>query len=344
MNIKCTQNIYKSANGSTDIAYYILQPEGVDLRGIIQISHGVCEYFSRYTTFAKYLCGLGFVVCGNDHLGHGASAQSTADLGFFSARDGWRYLVHDMGKLTDIMRLRYPDLPCFVIGHSMGSLLTRLYLPQYGTMLNGAILCGTVGPAPFAYMAARVANSIAHSKGATYRSAFLSQIAYRHCNRKLREHAGPFDWLNRDPQAVDLFQCDEKCNFLLTATGYRDLFLLVGHANDSRNFRQTPRNLAILLLAGDADPISGHGEGVRQVANLYRGAGLQDIDLILYKGARHEILNETNRHEVFGDISRWLEQHLANSHAASEVNHQAEHTEGEEHVDCDNREHTRQAL
>ena len=107
MNIKCTQNIYKSANGVSNVTYYILVPEGVEVRGIVQLSHGMCEYFSRYTAFAKYLCGLGFIVCGNDHIGHGASVSRTADLGFFAARDGWKYLVEDVKHLTDLMQRRY---------------------------------------------------------------------------------------------------------------------------------------------------------------------------------------------------------------------------------------------
>ena len=96
MNIKCTQNIYKSANGVSNVAYYILVPEDSHIRGIVQISHGMCEYFSRYTAFAKYLCGLGFIVCGNDHIGHGASVSRPADLGFFAAHDGWKYLIADV--------------------------------------------------------------------------------------------------------------------------------------------------------------------------------------------------------------------------------------------------------
>ena len=132
MNIKCTQNIYKSANGVSNVTYYILVPEGVEVRGIVQLSHGMCEYFSRYTAFAKYLCGLGFIVCGNDHIGHGASVSRTADLGFFAARDGWKYLVEDVKHLTDLMQRRYPDLPYFLLGHSMGSLIARLYLLDYG--------------------------------------------------------------------------------------------------------------------------------------------------------------------------------------------------------------------
>ena len=136
MNIKCTQNIYKSANGVSNVTYYILVPEKTEVRGIVQLSHGMCEYFSRYTAFAKYLCSLGFIVCGNDHIGHGASVARSSELGFFATRDGWKYLVQDVEQLTDLMQQRYPDLPYFLLGHSMGSLIARLYLTEYGDKLS----------------------------------------------------------------------------------------------------------------------------------------------------------------------------------------------------------------
>ncbi|MGE4548624.1 MAG: alpha/beta fold hydrolase [Intestinibacillus sp.] len=311
--------MFKSANGTAGITYYILQPEGVELRGIVQLSHGMCEYFSRYTVFAKYLCGLGFIVCGNDHLGHGSSVSKTADLGFFAARDGWRYLVQDMEKLTDIMRERYPDLPYFVLGHSMGSLITRLYITEYGDSLRGCILCGTVGPNPFAKAATRMADSVAHSRGTTYRSVFLSRMAFNNFNRKIKNNLSPFDWISRDRQVVELYQSDEKCNFIFTATGFRDLFSLMVQANNVRSFRLTPKNLPILLLSGDMDPVGGYGEGVRQVAGYYRAAGIRDLDMIFYKDGRHELLNETNSREVFGDISRWLERQLGAGEAAPDA-------------------------
>ncbi len=310
MDIKCTQNIFKSSNGRSNVTYYILTPEGVELRGIVQISHGMCEYFSRYTVFAKYLCSLGFIVCGNDHIGHGASAPRTNELGFFAVRDGWDFLVQDMQKLTDIMQARYPELPYFVFGHSMGSLITRIYLTHCGERLSGCILCGTAGPNPLARTGIRMANSVAHSKGMTYRSSFLSNLAFKNYNRKISEPHTTFSWLSRDPNVVQMFQSDAKCNFVFTATGFRDLFTLVERANHARCFKQTPHDLPLLLIAGDRDPVGGYGDGVRRVARLYHAAGQKDLDVIFYKDARHEILNETNRLDVFGDISRWLEKHL----------------------------------
>lgn len=310
MNIKCTQNIYKSANGVSNVTYYILVPEEVEVRGIVQISHGMCEYFSRYTTFAKYLCSLGFIVCGNDHIGHGASVARPSELGFFATRDGWKYLVEDVKQLTDLMQHRYPHLPYFLLGHSMGSLIARLYLTDYGGKLAGCILIGTVGPNAAAISAAHLADSIARTRGMTYRSGFLSDLAFKGYNRKIKNPHSVFDWLSRDESVVSLYQSDEKCNFVFTATGFRDLFTLIAKANASHTFRHTPRGLPLLFLAGDKDPVGKYGEGVRRVVNLYRGAGLKNIEVIFYKDARHEVLNELGRLDAFADISRWLEAQL----------------------------------
>lgn len=311
MNIKCTQNIYKSANSVSNVTYYILVPEEVEIRGIVQISHGMCEYFSRYTTFAKYLCSLGFIVCGNDHIGHGASVSRPSELGFFAARDGWKYLVDDVKQLTDLMQRRYPQLPYFLLGHSMGSLVARLYLTDYGEKLAGCILTGTVGPNAAAISAAHLADSIARTRGMTYRSGFLSDLVFKGYNRKIKDPHSVFDWLSRDESVVSLYQSDEKCNFVFTATGFRDLFTLIAKANASHTFRHTPRGLPLLFLAGDKDPVGKYGEGVRRVVNLYRGAGVKNIEVIFYKDARHEVLNELGWLDAFADISRWLEAQLS---------------------------------
>lgn len=317
MNIKCTQNIYKSANGVSNVTYYIMVPEEAEVAGIVQISHGMGEYFSRYTTFAKYLCSLGFIVCGNDHIGHGASVSRPAELGFFAVRDGWKYLVEDVKQLTDLMQRRYPDLPYFLLGHSGGSLIVRLYLTDYGDRLAGCILTGTAGPNPTALSAAHLADSIARTRGVTYRSGFLNDMAFKGYNRKIKNPRTVFDWLSRDESVVSLYQSDEKCNFIFTAAGFRDLFMLTAKANASHTFRHTPRDLPLLFLSGDKDPVGKYGEGVRRVVHLYRGAGLKNIEVIFYKDARHEVLNELGRLEAFGDISRWLETQLAAQQADS---------------------------
>ena len=143
-------------------------------------------------------------------------------------------------------------------------------------------------------------------------------MVFKGYNRKIKNPHTVFDWLSRDESVVSLYQSDEKCNFILTAAGFRDIFTLIAKANASHTFRHTPRDLPLLFLAGDKDPVGKYGEGVRRVVNLYRGAGLKNIEVIFYKDARHEVLNELGRLDAFGDISRWLEAQLSDAPAASE--------------------------
>ena len=146
-----------------------------------------------------------------------------------------------------------------------------------------------------------------------------SDLVFKGCNRKIKDAHTVFDWLSRDENVVSLYQSDEKCNFVFTATGFRDLFTLIAKANAAHTFRHTPRRLPLLFLAGDKDPIGKYGEGVRRVVNLYRGAGVKNIEVVFYKDARHEVLNELGRLETYGDISRWLEAQLtAQAEAADE--------------------------
>ena len=310
MDIRCTQNIFQSANGSSKVSYYILMPEGVPTRGVVQIVHGMCEYFSRYTVFAKYLCQLGYVVCGHDQIGHGASASKQSELGYFAPRDGWKYLIEDVGKLREIMQKRYPELPYFLFGHSMGSMIARLYLAEHGEGLAGAVICGTVGPNPAARMGIQMANSTIGSRGMHYRSAMLHSMAFSGYNKRFKDENNEHAWLTRDHAIVDMYQADEKCNFIFTAVGFRDLFNLVYRCNRRACYRATPHTLPVLLIAGDQDPVGNYGKGVRRVAAMYKANGQKDLDLIFYKDCRHEILNEINKLDVFADISRWLEEKL----------------------------------
>ena len=168
MDIRFTQNIYPSAaGGDAKISYYVLFPVGAELRGIVQISHGMCEYFTRYTAFAKYLCSLGYIVCGNDHLGHGSSVPPSGTLGFFGHHHGWSVLIDDVAKLTDKMKKRWPNLPYFLLGHSMGSMVARLYLTRYGQKVDGCILSGSPAAHTVTPIAIQIANSAAHTARCT---------------------------------------------------------------------------------------------------------------------------------------------------------------------------------
>lgn len=311
MDIRFTQNIYPSAaGGDAKISYYVLLPVGAELRGIVQISHGMCEYFTRYTAFAKYLCSLGYIVCGNDHLGHGSSVPPSGTLGFFGHHHGWSVLIDDVAKLTDKMKKRWPNLPYFLLGHSMGSMVARLYLTRYGQKIDGCILSGSPASHTVTPLAIQIANSIIRTHGPLYRSCMLNNLVFGRYNAHIPNCQSPFDWLTRDRTVVSLYQSDAKCNFIFTAAGFRDLFYLEQNCNRMQSIKKTPVNMPLLFVSGDADPTGNYGLGVRKIAAAYHAAGCRDLDVIFYKGSRHEVLNELNKEQVYGDVSRWLEKQL----------------------------------
>ncbi|MDO5548386.1 MAG: alpha/beta hydrolase [Eubacteriales bacterium] len=310
MDIRCTQSVYHSADGRSLISCYAFCPVGIRPRGIVQIAHGMCEYFSRYTQFAKYLCSQGFLVCGNDHLGHGSSVPPGGALGFFGQKNGWSVLVDDLATLTDKTKARWPDLPYFLFGHSMGAMTARLYLTRYVDKLDGCIFSGTPSNNPMAGAGIHIANSVIHSQGPMYRSFVLNNLATGRYNSRIKNPKSPFDWLTRDRTIVSLYQSDEKCNFIFTAAGFRDLCRLAQRCAAPQCVTSVPGRIPLLFVSGDADPVGNYGVGVRRIASAYKSAGFTDIHTILYPDCRHEVLNELNHVEVYHDISDWLEQHL----------------------------------
>lgn len=311
MDIRCTQSVYPSSCGRATISYYVLTPIDIPLRGIIQISHGMCEYFSRYTQFAKYLCSLGYIVCGNDHLGHGSSAPSVSSLGFFCQRNGWSALVDDLAILTDRMKQLYPELPYFLFGHSMGAMISRLYLARYSDKLDGCILSGTPSNHRMSSFAIQLSNSIIRSHGPMYRSFMLNNLATGHFNSRIRDAETPFDWLTRDRTTVSLYQSDEKCNFIFTAAGFRDLFRLAQYSSQQRCISAVSKRVPLLFISGDADPVGHYGSGVRRIAASYKFSGFPDVTTILYPDCRHELINELNHDQVYQDVANWLTLHIS---------------------------------
>lgn len=310
MDIRCTQSVYPSADGRSLISCYAFCPMDIPPRGIVQIAHGMCEYFSRYTQFAKYLCSQGYIVCGNDHLGHGASVPPGGALGFFGQKNGWSVLVDDLVTLTDRTKASSPDLPYFLLGHSMGAMTARLYLTRYADRLDGCILSGTPSNHAFAGVGIHIANSVIHSQGPMYRSFVLNNLATGRFNSRIKNPKSPFDWLTRDPMIVSLYQSDAKCNFIFTAAGFRDLFRLAQHSAAPQCVTGVSTRIPLLFVSGDADPVGGYGSGVKRIASTYKSVGFKDVQTILYPDCRHEVLNELNHLEVYRDISDWLERHL----------------------------------
>lgn len=304
------ERTYLSADNHTQVRGYIWRPAGTP-RGIIQIAHGMCEYMGRYDAWARRFCEVGFVVCGNDHLGHGQTAQSAAELGFIPQEIGADCLVEDLHTMSTLIKAEYPELPLVLYGHSMGSFAARVYLSRYGEELSAALISGTAGAGQPAGLGKRVARTIAAVKGDHHRSKLLTGLAFGTYNKRFESEQDRRSWLTRDKAVRDAYKNDTQCRFKFTAAGYEALFTLLSTVSSKKWAQTVPQKLPILLFAGDMDPVGDYGKGVLQVYERLLAAGCETVSLKLYAGGRHEMHNELNRDEVFADLVAFLEEALA---------------------------------
>lgn len=296
---------FPSASGLCDI--YAQSAAPIDygsIRGVVQISHGMAEYSNRYAGFALELCKSGYAVFISDHIGHGSSVTDKNMLGFFG-ENGEDTFVEDMKALTDIIKSEYNDLPLYLLGHGMGSLIARKYTAKYGYLLDGVIYTGTSGQNPALGVGIQLANTLIKQNGPYYRSELLDTIAFGAYNRKTEKRTD-CDWVSRDTKEVDKFIADDLCGYKYTVSGMKALFLTLKAVSTRRWYNSVPLSMPILILSGSMDPIGDYSKGVNEVYKTLKKTGHKYVTMKLYDGARHEILNEINRKEVYEDIIRWL--------------------------------------
>jgi alpha-beta hydrolase superfamily lysophospholipase len=310
MNVIKSEMYRPSSSGRRDVFSRVWAPETESVRAIVQIAHGMAEYSWRYDEFACMLAQKGFLVCANDHLGHGNSAEP-GEKGYFAPKDGYKHVVKDMKSLMDTMRMRFPQAPRFLMGHSMGSFLARYYASLYGESLQGAIFCGTSGPNKAAGAGKAIARLQMCLKGGKSQGRMLDTIAFGGYNKKIENPRSKFSWLTRDAEREDAYVKDPMCGFTFTAGGFYDLMSLLQEVSSKKWAASVPSELPILLVAGQEDPVGNYGKGVEEVHRRLKESGHQDLELKLYPGARHELLNEINRQQVMEDLLCWLESILA---------------------------------
>lgn len=291
------------------IAVYLWTPKG-EIRGIVQIIHGMREHMGRYRELAAFLCDCGFIVCGHDHMGHGKSRLPDAAFGYFGESDGPRVLVRDCRRVTRFLQQTYPGLPMFLLGHSMGSFLGRLCVLHDPLMYAGFICVGTGGENPMAPAGRALAEFLVRTQGSKEEGRLLDKITFSDFNRRFGGEGSQSAWLSRDRNIVRQYDTDPLIGRYFTNSGFRDLYDIQMAATGKQWARQVDKTLPILLISGGDDPVGDYGRGVLEVYNRLRDAGVADVDINLYEGARHEVLNETNRDDVFADLLLWLKKHL----------------------------------
>lgn len=302
---------FQSSDGIHRINGMRWLPDQKPYKGILQIIHGMVEHIDRYDEFARFLCDNGYVVVGHDHLGHGGSINNEEEWGFFAEKNGIDHVVRDIHILKGQMCQEFADLPYFILGHSMGSFLARIYVTYYGEELTGAIIMGTACQPPMlAGLAKALTFLIARFKGWKYRSPFVDRLAFGGNNRKFKPARTPSDWLTRDEAIVDAYRADPRCTFNFTLSAYKDLFTAILYTGRKSNIARIPKKLPLFLIAGSQDPVGNFGKGVMTVYDRFKAAGIDDVAIKLYADDRHEILNETDRELVYQDIFAWMERYI----------------------------------
>lgn len=301
---------FQSSTGRTSIHALKCVPDGKP-RAVVQIAHGIAEHIDRYRPFMEFLADNGFVAAGNDHLGHGKSIRVPEEQGFFAEKDGWWRVVDDMDKLHDIMSNEYPELPYVLFGHSMGSFLTRTYLIKHPDKYDGVILSGTGHQSPALVLGGNAAASVmAKLNGAMGDGAKLDSLAFGTYLNKIENPRTKFDWLSRDTEQVDKYIADPLCGFVGKIGLYRDMMQGIKFITDKKNIAQMNKEKPVYFMSGNGDPVGDYGKGVERAYNAFCDAGLHDVFMRLYPGGRHEMLNETNKEQVYQDILNWLNEKI----------------------------------
>lgn len=277
----------------------------------ILIVHGMAEHRKRYFRLASFLHQAGFEVSSYDHRGHGETAGSLDSCGFFSAESGWTKVVNDLGAVCEHILQKRSDLPLYIIGHSMGSLITRTFLARNSEIVAGAIFSGTSGYSGIAgSFGEKIAEKEIRRRGATTRSQKLDRLISGTFMRNFKKARTEFDWISSDEIEVDKYVRDPWCGFICSTAFYRDLFTGLKEINNKANINGIRKELPIIFLSGDKDPVGQQGKGIRRVVKQYRRAGITDISMKLYENGRHEIFNEIFYPEVYEDVRKWLDDQV----------------------------------
>lgn len=303
MSIVKKEAYYLSSTGINKIHTCIWQDDEKEPKGVFQIAHGISEHIDRYDEFARFLAKEGYIVCGNDHLGHGKSVEDYDDFGFFAQEDGDKRLIDDMHILYSIMHKRYPALPYYLFGHSMGSFCARVYATAFGNELSGLVICGT-GNLPAATAVLEEPLKLLCKKmgaKANVPAELLDKVSCLGVAAPETEK----DWLSCNRENVARYINDPLCGNDIKLGAARDILSLAVSCSTDDWALNLPLDLPVLIISGAKDPIGLNGKGVISVCDKLENAGIEP-KIILYPGMRHEILNEDDREKVYADILDWL--------------------------------------
>ena len=297
---------YLSSNGSTLIHCVKWVPENPI--GVIQIVHGITEHIDRYEEFANYMVNQGYIVIGNDHLGHGKSIITDKPKMFIGELGSWNYLVKDINTLYEIITEEY-KLPTYLIGFSLGSFVSRHYLIDYNPFYKKAILVGTgIQPNIVLNILKLIVKGEVKKIGVENTSKFIRELSFGTYNKQIKDAKTDYDWLTSSEEEINKYINDPLVGKDTTGSLFYELLDGMVYTSKLSNIKKM-KELPILLLSGLDDPVGSKGNGVKKLENIYKKNNI-DVSLKLYEGKRHDLFHETNKLEVFNDILTYIKKEL----------------------------------
>ncbi len=284
-------------------------------KGVIQLVHGMVEYIERYDEFATFLADKGFLVVGHDHIGHGHSVTNDEELGVMTGAHPADHMVEDIYTHYSMTKKAFGNIPYFILGHSMGSYMLRKFLADktaYLEDLTGAIIMGTgQEKAATCNGGLFMIGLLSLLRGKNYRSKLIREMTYSKPYKQYDCYGKDYanSWLSKNIKNVEKYYHDKYCTFTFSLNAYKGLVEATKYACSNESVSKVRKSLPVLFVSGDADPVGNMGIGTTEAADSFKKAGIKDVTLKLYKGDRHEILNEIDRQQVYEDIYGWMKAH-----------------------------------
>ena len=302
---------FPSADGTTTLYGRTWAPEHGAPKAVLQLVHGIAEHIGRYDRFARFMSDHGYLVCAEDHLGHGNTPENAEDLGYTADKDGWVKMTDNVRALHERIAPQYPGIPYFILGHSMGSFLTRSYLIRYPGTVDACALLGT-GQQPVSVLKAGLAACRLEQirLGKRGRSKLLQSLCFGAYNSQFKPNRTESDWVCSVDEVVDAYIADPFCQVMPTVTLMRDMLTGIRFNQQAENLAKMGKTTPVFFLSGDQDPVGSNGKGVRAAYQSFLDAGCGHVRLKLYPGGRHEMLNEHNWQDVYDELLSWFDQQI----------------------------------
>lgn len=302
---------FPSADGATPLYGRIWVPDHGAPKAVLQLVHGIAEHIGRYDRFARFMSDHGYLVCAEDHLGHGNTPENAEDLGYTADKDGWVKMTDNVRALHERITPQYPGIPYFILGHSMGSFLTRSYLIRYPGTVDACALLGT-GQQPESVLKAGLAACRLEQirLGKRGRSKLLQSLCFGAYNSQFKPNRTESDWVCSVDEVVDAYIADPFCQVMPTVTLMRDMLTGIRFNQQAENLAKMDKTTPVFFLSGDQDPVGSNGKGVRAAYQSFLDAGCSHVRLKLYPGGRHEMLNEHNWQDVYDELLSWFDQQI----------------------------------